>query len=192
MTMTRLTPPPALAQMQADTVALCFSMASEPEVGALLRTLAATKPGGVVLELGTGTGLATAWLLDGMDDAAHLITVDNDPAAVAIARRHLASDARLQFHVMDAAELLPTLAPASVDLILADTWAGKYTHLDAALRLLKPGGLYVIDDMLPQPNWPAGHEVKVAHLLAELTVRTDLVVVQLAWASGVVVTTKRS
>jgi predicted O-methyltransferase YrrM len=192
MTMTTLTPPPALAQIQADTVALGFPMASEPEVGALLRTLAASKPGGVVLELGTGTGLATTWLLDGMDAAAHLITVDNDPAVAAIARRHLASDSRVQFHVMDAADLLPTLAGESVDLLFADTWAGKYTQFDAALRLLKPGGLYVIDDMLPQPNWPAGHAVKVAHLLADLSARADLVVAQLAWASGVVVATKRS
>jgi len=32
----------------------------------------------------------------------------------------------------------------------------KYTHLDDALALLKEGGLYVIDDMSPQANWPAG------------------------------------
>lgn len=192
MTMTMLALPPVLAQIQADTVALGFSMASEPEVGALLRTLAASKPGGVVLELGTGTGLATAWLLAGMDAAARLITVDDDRAVVAVARRHLGDDPRTRFVVADAAVIFDALAPASVDLIFADTWAGKYTHLDAALRLLKPGGLYVIDDMLPQPNWPEGHAVKVAQLIADLAVRTDLVVAQLAWASGVIVATKRS
>jgi predicted O-methyltransferase YrrM len=53
-------------------------MASEPLVGALLRSLAASKPGGRFLELGTGTGVATAWLLDGMDDRATLVSVDND------------------------------------------------------------------------------------------------------------------
>lgn len=190
--MTTVTPPPALAQIQADTAALGFPMASEPEVGALLRTLAASKPGGVVLELGTGTGLATAWLLAGMDATARLITVDDDRAVVAVARRHLGDDPRTRFLIADAAAIFDALAPASVDLIFADTWAGKYTHLDAALRLLKPGGLYVIDDMLPQPNWPEGHAVKVAQLIADLAVRTDLVVAQLAWASGVIVATKRS
>jgi len=35
-------------------------MASEPLVGALLRTLAASKSGGRLLELGTGTGIATS------------------------------------------------------------------------------------------------------------------------------------
>jgi predicted O-methyltransferase YrrM len=41
---------------------LDFGMASDPLTGALLATLAASKPGGRFLELGTGTGGATAWL----------------------------------------------------------------------------------------------------------------------------------
>jgi predicted O-methyltransferase YrrM len=40
-------------------------MPSEPRTGAFLRELCAGKPGGNLLELGTGTGLATAWMLDG-------------------------------------------------------------------------------------------------------------------------------
>jgi predicted O-methyltransferase YrrM len=51
------------------------------------------------------------------------------------------------------------------DLIYADAWPGKYTHLRDALDLLNPGGLYVVDDMLPQPNWPTDHSPKVASLL---------------------------
>ena len=57
------------------------SMASEPKTGALLKTLAASRPAGRLLELGTGTGISAAWLLAGMDRAATLITVDNDDAA---------------------------------------------------------------------------------------------------------------
>jgi predicted O-methyltransferase YrrM len=56
-------------------------MASEPLVGALLRTLVASKPAGRFLELGTGTGVATTWMLDGMDPASALTTVDTDPTA---------------------------------------------------------------------------------------------------------------
>jgi predicted O-methyltransferase YrrM len=36
----------------------------------MLRMLAASKPGGRFLELGTGTGIATAWLLKKIDIAA--------------------------------------------------------------------------------------------------------------------------
>lgn len=49
-------------------------MGSDHLTGSLLRTLVASKPSGMVLELGTETGLATAWLLDGMDAQARLIT----------------------------------------------------------------------------------------------------------------------
>ena len=39
---------------------------SEPETGALLRTLAASKPGGSLLELGTAIGLGTAVMAGGL------------------------------------------------------------------------------------------------------------------------------
>jgi predicted O-methyltransferase YrrM len=81
--------PSMLKNIEAETQALGFAMASGRKTGAFLRTLAAVMPGGSVLELGTGTGLATCWLLDGMDEAASLITVDNDESVVAVARKHL-------------------------------------------------------------------------------------------------------
>ena len=46
----------AVAQRLSETHALGFNMASEPKVGALLAALAASKPGGRFLELGTGNG----------------------------------------------------------------------------------------------------------------------------------------
>lgn len=59
--------PAVIGEILADTAALSFDMASEARVGSLLAALAASKPGGPFLELGTGTGHATAWLLSGMD-----------------------------------------------------------------------------------------------------------------------------
>jgi predicted O-methyltransferase YrrM len=175
-----------------DTAALGFGMASEPLTGALLRTLAASKPQGRFLELGTGTGVATAWLLDGMDSASTLLTVDSDPAAVAIARRHLGHNARVRFHVGDGNVFLASLAgKMTFDLIFADTWPGKYDHLEDALALLNRGGLYVIDDMLPQPNWPDGHAAKVTALIHRLETYPDLVLAKMRWATGIIIAAKR-
>ncbi len=53
----------------ADTRKIGFQAWCSPPVGALLRVMAALKPGGRPLEIGTGTGLGTCWLLDGMDAA---------------------------------------------------------------------------------------------------------------------------
>ena len=66
--------PRAIPSILADTARLGFGMASDAQTGALLRrTVVASKPGGRVLELGTGTGAATAWLLDGMTADATLL-----------------------------------------------------------------------------------------------------------------------
>src|ERR1041385_2671617 len=90
--------PPAIVQaIQHDTTAQGFPMASESQAGSLLRTLAATKPAGSFLELGTGTGLSTAWILAGMDQHSRLLSVDNDEVVQAIARRHLGHDPRVTF-----------------------------------------------------------------------------------------------
>ena len=181
--------PPTLEAIEAATVAAGFTMPSERQTGALLRTLAASKPSGRVLELGTGTGLATAWLLDGLDAYGQFDSVDTDAEVLAIAQQHLGMDARLTLHHQDGATFLLE-ASAPYDLIFADAWPGKYSHLNEALALLNPGGLYVIDDMLPQSNWPAGHASHVARLLQTLNTRDDLTATRLAWSTGVVIATR--
>jgi predicted O-methyltransferase YrrM len=182
-----LNPPAALAAILDRTTALAFSMQSEPRTGAMLRVLAATKPGGRLLELGTGTGLSTAWPLDGMDRDARLITVDIDPGSQAVARGILGDDTRLEIVTEDAAVFLRRQAVGSFDLIFADAMPGKYELLDAALVLLRPGGIYVVDDLLPQANWPEGHAGKVPQLLVDLAERPGLRIVELAWSSGLLV-----
>lgn len=176
--------PAALDGILRDTEHLGFALASELKTGSLLRALAASKPGGRFLELGTGTGVGTAWLLAGMDATARLSTVDNDARVVEIARRHLGHDARVTFHLADGAAFLAQATPQQYDLIYADAWPGKFTHLDLALSLLNIGGIYFIDDLLPQPSWSDGHAPKVPTLIADLEQRRGFVTAKLAWASG--------
>jgi predicted O-methyltransferase YrrM len=184
--------PEALAGIIADSELLSFGMLSEIKVGSLLATLAASKPAGRFLELGTGTGHGTAWLLAGMDAASELDTVDTDEAVVAVAKRHLASERRVRFHVMDGADFLRHAEPGRFDFIYADAWPGKFSHLDEALALLRPGGLYVIDDLLPQANWPEGHAPNVPRLVDDLERRREFVTVRLTWASGLMLVVRRS
>lgn len=184
------TAPAAWTRIQARTAALGFDMPSEANTGALLRLLAASKPGGRLLELGTGTGLAAAWLLDGMDAGARLVSVDVDPVVQDVARDHL-KDERLRFILADGLDYIHSQPPASLDLVFADAWPGKYEALDQTLALLKPGGLYVIDDMLPQPNWPEGHQARVDALVERLDNHPDLATTRIAWASGLIVAARR-
>ncbi|WP_230950682.1 O-methyltransferase [Xanthomonas translucens] len=190
--------PTALEAILEETTRIGFTQASVRSTGSLLRTLVCSKPGGLVLELGTGTGAGTAWLLDGMDENSTLITIEKDEERSAVAQQHLGSDPRATFYVGDAATVLPVISDRRFDMIFADTWIGKFIHLDEVLDLLNVGGLYVNDDMKEQPNWPDDRESRDAHLekvyevISSLKARTDLVITYLDWASGLVIATKRA
>jgi predicted O-methyltransferase YrrM len=80
----------------------------------------------------------------------------------------------------------------SFDMIYADAWPGKFSHLDDALALLRPGGVYVIDDLLPQANWPEGHAAKAPLLIDDIERRDEFSTVRLAWASGLMLVVRRA
>ena len=166
-------------------------MNSDLLTGSLLRTLAASKPGGACLELGTGCGLGTSWMLAGMDADATLVSVDTDPVAQAIAREELGADTRLAFVLDDGSAFLARAAGA-FDLIYADAWPGKYSDLEHALALVKPGGVYLVDDMLPQPNWPDGHATKAAALAERLLSLDRFHSTWLEWSTGLIICVKQA
>jgi predicted O-methyltransferase YrrM len=165
-------------------------MNSDLLTGSLLRTLAASKPGSSFLELGTGAGLGTCWILSGMDARSSLVSIESDPQVLAIAREEIGADPRLTLIEADGANFLASCTE-SFDFIYADSWPGKYTHLELTLNLVKPGGLYLVDDMLPQPNWPAGHDARVAELIARLEALPDFSVTKLSWSTGLVLCVKK-
>lgn len=183
--------PPAIAKIEPRAEALGFDMNSGWQVGQLLASLAASKPGGQVLELGTGCGLGAAWLLSGMDAQSHLVTVDTDEGPQGIARDVLGADTRVTFVLEDGGAVLERTDAGTYDLIFADAWPGKFSHLDEALAALKPGGIYLVDDLLPQSNWPEGHQAHVDVYLNDLKVRDGFAFTQLDWATGVVMLVKR-
>jgi len=183
--------PAAYSAIRDLTASSGFTMASDVQTCSLLRTLAATKPAGKLLELGTGTGLSTAWILDGMDRHASLVSIDNDPNFLSIAKDQLGSDKRLQLVQMDGGEWIAANKQLQFDYIFADTWHGKYLLLDGALSMLNSGGLYIVDDMLPQPNWPDGHDEKARQLVNVLEKRNDLLLTKMMWATGIIVAVKK-
>lgn len=189
-----LKPPAVLQAMEEATKAIGFTMGSDMQTGSLLRVLAVSKPTGTLLELGTGTGLGTAWILDGMGPQAQLITVDRGESAPAVARRFLGSDPRVTFYAGDGAEFLKRMREEGrlFDFIFADMPPGKFQQLDDALALLAPGGIYIIDDLLPLTSWNEEHPVLVHRLISTLEQRTDLCITKLNWSTGLIVATKRA
>ena len=182
--------PATLDLIVNDTQKMGFDMASEPKTGSLLRALAASKPNGKFLELGTGTGLSAAWILSGMDKKSTLTSVDNDPEAQSIALKYLGHDPRIKFVCEDGGTWLEKNENQHYDFIFADAWPGKFSHLELLLNMLSIGGIYIIDDLLPQDNWPEGHAPRVLALMQEIESNPNLTSSRMAWASGLMLVTK--
>jgi predicted O-methyltransferase YrrM len=183
--------PLAYNAIKIATEAAGFTMPSEVLTCSLLKTLAATKPGGKFLELGTGTGLATTWILDGMCAESTLVSIDNDETLLNIAKENLGVDKRLKLVCTDGGEWIKQNEGKKFSFVFADTWPGKYQLLDEILEMVEKGGIYIIDDMLPQSNWPTGHADKANQLLADLDAREDIILTKMGWATGIVIITKK-
>jgi predicted O-methyltransferase YrrM len=177
-------------RIKDDTGRLSFQMNSDLLAGSLLKTLVASRKSGRILELGTGGGLATSWILDGMDQQTKLFTIENNAALLEIAREQLA-DPRIEFILVDGYKWLKEYRGEKFDLIFADAMPGKYDLFEETIQLLKTGGFYVIDDMLPQPNWPPGHAEKADAFIQMLESRKDLILTKLKWSTGIIIAVKK-
>jgi|SRR5690242_2755577 len=168
-----------------------FTMPSDILTCSLLRTLATSKPASKFLELGTGTGLSTSWILDGMDNDSTIISFDNDESLLQIARTFLGKDKRLDLVHADGEQWVKGNLGKKFDYVFADTWHGKYLLLDEVLEMVNKGGFYIVDDMLPQPNWPKGHQEKATDFVKYLENRGDFIITKQHWATGIIIAVKK-
>jgi len=121
--------------------------------GAALRFIAAAIGARSVVEIGTGCGTSGVWLLRGMRPGGVLTSVDSEPEYQRLARKAFvdAGFAASRYRLIGgrALEVLPRLADGAYDLVFCDADVQEYPdYLDAALRLLRPGGIVAFDNAL--------------------------------------------
>lgn len=177
-------------QILSESEKIHFSMPSDIYTGNLLRTLVSSKPAGHFLELGTGTGLALSWMSEALGKNADLISVDNNEQFIEVARHFFVDNPQIKILFEDGDTWIKNNQQQRFDLIFADSWPGKFRLLDETLNLLKTGGFYIVDDLLPQPNWPDDHQQSVDIFIAALEAHRDLVLTKLNWSTGVIIATK--
>jgi predicted O-methyltransferase YrrM len=120
-----------------------------PAVGALLSLLARLSGGKAVVEVGTGAGVSSLWLLSGMSDDGVLTTIDIEPEYQRIAKQAF-SDAgigpsRTRLISGRAQEVLTRLADESYDLVFIDADPiDQPEYVVEGVRLLRPGGAIVV------------------------------------------------
>ena len=144
---------PLFDELRAETFA---SMASpQMQVGRLegrfLHLLVKLTSARRVLEIGMFTGYSALMMASALPDEGELVTCDIDPAAEAIARRYFDRHPHGKKITIRMGPALDTLAALSgpLDLVFIDADKGNYvSYYEAALPLLRPGGLIVADNTL--------------------------------------------
>ncbi len=152
-----------------ESAAMVKARASAERLGAdpvsastadLLRLLVAATNAQNVLEVGTGTGVSTLALLEGMTPGSALTTLDIDNARLQAARHNVMETPagkkhRLRTICGDAVTVLPRLSTGSYDVAFVDAGAqDAELCVYQSLALLKTGGLLILNNAL--------HDGKVA------------------------------
>ena len=189
--MDELTTPPLVRQATSRARESGFPYSCEPEVGRLLAVLAAHLPAGArVLELGTGTGVGTAWITSALLPRADVtvLSVEKDPQTAALAARGDWPG----FVELRCADALAVLGePGEFDLIFADAQGGKWQGLDRTIAALAARGLLVVDDMTATPQWDAGQRARQQEVRHALLASPLLTSAELGHGSGVILSTRR-
>ncbi len=162
--------PPRVALAERAATELGFTKSCLPAVGRLLRLTATAKPGGVIAESGTGSGVGTAWLHSGLGTGARLVTVEREEELARRAAGIFADDDRVSVLTGDW-RLLERHAP--FDVFFCDG-GGKRDAPEQVVELLAPGGVLVLDDFTPSPHWPPRFEGEVDELRLFYLTHPDL------------------
>ncbi len=114
--------------------------------------LAYAKPRSI-LEVGTAIGFSALLMSEYAPSDCTITTIEKYEKRIPVARenfRRAGREDRIKLLEGDAMELLPALE-GSFDLIFMDAAKGQYIHfLPEILRLLKPGGLLISDNVLQE------------------------------------------
>lgn len=127
-------------------------MMTHPDLGALLAVLVRAGGGRAVVEVGTFVGTSAAWMAPALAPGGHIDSLEADPARAERAEAFFADAGladRVRVHRGPAAQTLPLLDDGAYDLCYIDAdKVGYLAYLEHAVRLVRPGGLIVADNVL--------------------------------------------
>jgi predicted O-methyltransferase YrrM len=149
--------PPLLRELREETAALPMAMMQiSAEQGQFMRLLVELIGARRAVEVGTFTGYSALCVAEAMGPQGRLVCCDVSPDHTAVARRYWARaglteriDLRLGPAVATLDQLLAEGAAGTIDFVFIDANKPDYdAYFERALRLLRPGGLIAIDNVL--------------------------------------------
>jgi predicted O-methyltransferase YrrM len=163
-------------------------------VGSLLKFLASTIDASNVVEIGTGTGVSGLWLFRGMNSAGVLTSIDSDQerqrAAKEIFSEAGIASNKIRLIAGRAIEVVTKLTDNAYDLMFISGDKLEYeTLLDQSLRLLRPGGILVFNNILDDSNSADNESVKAVS--EKIKDDSRLVSVMLPSGSGIIASSYR-
>jgi predicted O-methyltransferase YrrM len=172
-----------------------------PAAGATLQVLACMLSARAVVEAGGGAGVSGLWLLRGMQLDGVLTSVDTEAEHQRAARQSFTeagiSSGRYRLINGGAGEVLPRLTDAAYDLVFIDADKTGYAeYFEQAVRLLRPGGALVFDNMLldgrvADPSARDAETVALRELGKTLREDKRLVTALLPVGDGLLISVKR-
>ncbi|HEY2478600.1 MAG TPA: class I SAM-dependent methyltransferase [Solirubrobacterales bacterium] len=139
----------------------------EPDSARLLHLLALTTGARRLLELGTSNGYSTIWLgAAAVANGGGVLSVEVDDGRLVEARENVARAGlkeAVELRLEDAGSALSGSAPAQWDLIFLDAERPEYPAFWSDLvRVLRPGGLLAVDNVLSHPEEIADFRILVS------------------------------
>jgi predicted O-methyltransferase YrrM len=151
---------PALQELTraARAIGMPMDWQVSPDVGRLFQMLCRAVGARWVLEFGTFAGYSALWFAGALPADGRVISVEYNPEYAAFAREQLEktqAGKKVEVRVGAALEMLPELErDAPFDAIFLDADKAHYPEfLDWSVRVLRPGGLLLADNVLSSTSW---------------------------------------
>jgi predicted O-methyltransferase YrrM len=146
--------PDLVAQAESLAARMAFPNSCTPEFGRLLCTLAGASQG-PVLEIGTGCGVGSAWLLSGLPAGGRLVSVEYDEDRHAAVSGLLGGESRLELLHGDWRQ---ALSRGPFSLAFVDVGEAKDEGADEVVEAMTVGGVVALDDFTPGPLYRGAYD----------------------------------
>jgi len=193
---------PVVAEMEALADERGFPIVG-PQVGRLLQVLALSIGARRVLELGSGYGYSALFFARALGKGGKVVMTEYDEGNARRARNFLGRAGvidRVDLHVGDGLQHADELDRAGerFDIVFNDSEKDEYPKaLDVARKLLRPGGLFICDNMLwygrvVDPDPDDADTAGIMELTKQLMAAEEFTTTLLPVRDGVTVSVRKS